>query len=151
MLPHPHPAANAQSSAVQKAVMNRHNQNRRAMSGPSAKPLKPQQNLNHPPRSHSIQTVSPANAKQPNPQVQPGMLDPKGQGRPQPSIQPRVHPQQPPNKGIPRSGVASHPLTPSTTDGSRASEHGNNAANHSSFYPPEYQAHLDQLGILDPC
>lgn len=143
----PHPAANAPSTAVQRAVMNRHNQNRRAMSGSSAKPIKPQQNVTQPPRSHSLQTGSPVTTKPPTAQAKAGAVDAKGQTRPQPPIQPRTHSQQSTNKGVPRASAGMHPMTPSTADGNRGPEHANNTGNHSSFYPPEYQAHLDQLGM----
>ena len=141
-----HPAANAPPSAVQRAVLNRHNQNRRALSGSTTKPLRPQQPNPQPPRSHSIQTAPPpVPSKSPHEQAKAGMADPKAQQRHQPSIQPRTHPQQGSNQTIPRSSVGMHPMTPSTPDGSNRSDHGSHGSQ-PNFYPPEYQAHLDQLG-----
>ena len=147
-----HPAsssANAQSSAVHKAFINRNNQVRRTASGSAVKPIRPQQLNNiQSSRSQSItsSTMSPIAAKSPHGVGKGGIPDNKGPVRPQPQIQPRTHPQQgAKHLGLARSGVALQAMTPST-DGGRGSEVGSNPGTQPSFYPPEYQAHLDQLG-----
>ena len=142
-----HPAAQPQPSAVQRAVLNRHNQNRRAMSGSAAKPIRPQQQNPPPPRSHSMQTAPPLPTRSPHGQTTTGMADNKIQQRQQPPIQPRTHPQQPPSHAIPRSSVNVHPMTPRTPDGHRPSGNGN-ISTQPNYYPPEYQAHLEQLGMI---
>ena len=148
------PSATApfQHSAVHKAVMNRHNQPRRNTSGPGAKALRPQQlqNISQPPRSHSMSstTMSPVAGHSPHGVGKaPSMPDGKGHPRHQPPIQPRTHaPQAPNHPGMPRTGATMQPMTPTTTDEGRGSDVGSKAGPQSDFYPPGYQAHLDQLG-----
>lgn len=147
------PSATApfQHSAVHKAVMNRHNQPRRNTSGPGAKNLRPQQlqNISQPPRSHSMNstTMSPvAGHSQHGVGKGAPMPDGKGHPRHQPPIQPRTHaPQAPDHPSMPRTGATMQPMTP-TTDEGRGSDVGGKSGPQSGFYPPGYQAHLDQLG-----
>ena len=147
-----HPAstsANAQPSAVQRAVMNRHNQARRSASGNSTKPLRPQNiNLNHPSRSQSMtsHTNSPIAMKSPHGSGKGGTrLDENPPQRHPPPLQPRTHPQQSNTQSrLPQL------MTSSTTDGSRNSEVRSNPGTQSGFYPSPYQTHLEQLGMLKP-
>ena len=148
------PSATApfQHSAVHKAVMNRHNQPRRNPSGPGAKALRPQQlqNISQPPRSHSMSstTMSPVAGHSPHGVGKASsMPDGKGHPRHQPPIQPRSHaPPAPNHPGMPRTGAAMQPMTPTTTDEGRGSDVGSKSGPQSDFYPPAYQVHLDQLG-----
>ena len=148
------PSATApfQHSAVHKAVMNRHNQPRRNTSGPGAKALRPQQphNISQPPRSHSLSstTMSPVAGHSPHGVGKaPPMPDGKGHPRHQPPIQPRTHaPQALNHPSMPRTGATMQPMTPTTTDEGPGSEVGSKPGAQSGFYPPGYQAHLDQLG-----
>ena len=147
-------AAAAQPSAVQRAVMNRHNQARRTTSASSGKPLRPQHNnQNPPPRSHSMTSHvnSPIVMKSPYGSGKSGMMpDGKAQSRHQQSLQPRTHP--PPNVNQPRmppTGASLQAMTPSTADSSRSSDVGSNPVSQAGFYPSPYQAHLEQLGKLE--
>ena len=152
ILPHPASAsADAQPSAVQKAFTNRHNQVRRTASGSTVKPIRPQQLNNlQTPRSHSISssTMSSAAAKSPHTVGKSVIPDGKDPPRSQPQIQPRTHPQQGiKHPGVARSGASLQVMTPST-DGSRGSDVSSNPGTRANYYPPGYQAHLDQLGEL---
>ena len=118
------------------------------MSGPATKPIRPQQPQPQPqpPRSHSIQTPPVATTKSPHGQAKAGMNDGKIPQRQQPQIQPRAYqqPGAPPN--MPRPNVSMHPGNPNPVDGIGVSKQGNNHVTQPNLYPPEYQAHLEQLG-----
>ncbi|KAG8534049.1 uncharacterized protein KY384_000892 [Bacidia gigantensis] len=142
-----HPASGSaapQSSAVQRAVMNRNSQARRPTASSIAKPIRPQQ-FTQPPRSHSLttHTPSPLSASRPMDGIGRGMLNDKNQ-RPQHPIQPRTQPQQAMNNPNMSRPNLMHPLTPTSNDGSRTDL--TNPGTQPNYYPPEYQAHLEQLG-----
>ena len=150
ILSHPASAsANVQPSAVQKAFTNRHNQVRRTASGSTAKPLRPQQLSNlQTPRSQSMSSsaISPIAAKSPHAVAKGIVPDNKDPPRSQPLIQPRTQPSKAvQHPSIARSGAPLQVMTPST-DGSRGSDVSSNPGARANYYPPGYQAHLDQLG-----
>ena len=77
--------------------------------------------------------------------------DGKGHPRHQPPIQPRTHVQQAASHhGVSRAGAPIQPMTPTATDDSRGSEVGSNSGVQAGYYPPGYQAHLEQLGEWRP-
>ena len=146
ILSHPAAASTNTSSAVQRAVMNRHNQTRRSTSGSGATPLRPQQ-LTQPPRSHSITSHAPSPLGTSKPVEFNGFpranITDNNQ-RQQHPIQPRTHTQQDlghPNMSRP---AIMHPMTPTSTDGRGVRPP--NPGGQPSYYPSGYQAHLEQLG-----
>ena len=154
------PTAAPQPTPIQRALMNRHNQVRRSLSGSqSSRILKPHSHTssNHSPRNHSStpHTISPNTTKSPVGLPKGGMSSPtvdlKAQQQPQQhqQLDHRGYPQQPPSRlHIPATKPSMQNTTPSATDESRGSEMESTAGSHSSFYPSTFQAHIEQLGKL---
>lgn len=154
----PTASAHPQPSPVQRAVMNRHGQARRSMSGSSSKALRPQHITSHaPPR---LQPTPPSHTNSPTAMKSP-LSNGKGVSRTSSNGDPKVHqhqhsplesrrppPQGPTRLSIPTSGPTMQTMTPNNTDGSRSSEVGSAAGTQASFYPSPFQAHIEQLGKL---
>lgn len=165
----PHSANSAgtqQPNPIQRAVMNRHGQNRRSTPGSQgSRILRPSSHTssNHSPRLQPTPptTMSPSTTRSPVGLPKGGMVLPSGdmkaqqhqhqhQHQPQQSpLEPRGYtPQVPARLNIPATRPTMQNMTPSTTDGSRSCEMDGASGTHHNYYPSTFQAHIEQLGEL---
>ena len=166
------PAGN-QPSPVQRAIMNRHHQARRSLSGMGPKAVSgyvpPQPRQEGAFQSHSPQlqptppshTSSPIATKSPGFIVQDGMNSPASDLQAQHQVhQPQQRPHPPPRTdsrpharaypgiAIPASDSATHLMTPSTAGETRNSGEPDKSRAQSAYYPSHFQNHINQLGKL---
>ena len=148
-------------SPQQRAVMNRHNQARRSISGSGLKIQHPQSAQgnpipNQPPQlqpNPSQQTHSPLMTKSPVSLVQGGMTSPGGDLQAQQQPQPQLKPRSQSSRGhlglaIPTSAPNMHAMSPNPRAGGRGNEMNSATSNASSYYPSPFQTHIEQLGKL---
>ena len=159
--PNPPPHSAPQPSPQQRAVMNRHNQARRSMSGSGLKVLHPQSSQGNSipsqsPQLHSnpsLQAHSPVMMKSPASLAQGGMTSPGGDLQAQQQPQPPLKPRSQNSRGqlglaIPTSAPNMQAMSPNGRGGGRGNEMNSAASNASSYYPSPFQTHIEQLGKL---
>lgn len=159
----PHSAAlpqNHQPSPVQRAVMNRHTQNRRSASGITISPLHA-----HPSPTSGIakssprlqptppsRVISPTVTKSPVGYVQGGMTSPgvdmQAQRQQQPSHKSRISPPQPPSISTSMSAPMPQAPAPYHRNSTASIEMASATSSQTSYHPSPFHTHYEQLGKL---
>lgn len=148
----PHPSSSIsgqQTSAVQRAVMNRQGQPRRSLSGTAIKPLRPHQTSVQPPPPR-LQPTPPSNTMSPTSAPSPlgpakaiprsTSGDPKSQKTRQQTTKGQA------SKQNMTQGLSSMQNMSPVTAGDGQSGGIGTAVTQGGFYPSPFQAHIEQLG-----
>lgn len=152
-----------QPSPIHRAIMNRHQQSRRSISGAPVidtaaatmpgRPVHPSKTspMQLTPPSQAISPTSTSSSSRAQGVMTPPMVDVLAQQRPQPRT-PQPHPsQQPGPPSQPHGLPPTHPLTaagPHASMTASSSQAPVGGIPHSNYYPSPFQSHLEQLGKL---
>ena len=166
-------ASSTQQTPAQRAVLNRHQQVPRSLSGPAPRLLQPQKASSSLVSSQSPKlqptrpaiTSSPTTSRSPNYAFQGGMTSPRGvfqaqsqqqlqhqhqQQQSQPQLRPtsRSNMQAYPGITIPTSNPNLQSVAPVSATGHAVDARGIAAAPRPNHWPSSYQSHIEQLGKL---